>query len=98
MAKRGVALFLLLFLGITFFLLKEISGSEEGQEELKKPKESGEKIVSSPKDIREKISVYVFMGWMWLSIFILIYILRQKISEADRILRLKYFKGNKDNS
>jgi len=48
-----------------------------------------EEITASPKDIKEKVSIYVFVGWMWLSIFTLIYFLKQKIKEEDRIFSYK---------
>ena len=55
-----------------------------------------EVIVPAPKDIKEAIGIYVFIGWMWLSIFVLIYVLRQKIKEVDRIYRLKFFSSDKN--
>jgi hypothetical protein len=58
--------------------------------------ETQEVIRPAPKDIKEAIGIYVFLGWMWLSIFILIYILRHKIKEVDRIYRLKFFSSDKD--
>jgi hypothetical protein len=55
-----------------------------------------ELIVPAPKDIKEAIAIYVFLGWMWLSIFVLVYILRQKIKELDRIYKLKFFSSHKN--
>lgn len=57
--------------------------------------ETQEKIVPSPKNIKEAVGIYVFLGWMWLSIFVLIYILIQKVKEVDRIYRLKFFSSKK---
>jgi len=62
------------------------SVTEEAQEEIK----------PAPKDIKEAIGIYVFLGWIWISIFVLIFILRQKIKETDRIYRLKFFSSDKD--
>lgn len=50
-----------------------------------------EEIHAGPKDIKEEIGTYVFLGWLWLSIFVLIYLLRQKIRESDRLHSYKYF-------
>ncbi|MBN1223560.1 MAG: hypothetical protein JXB23_09940 [Candidatus Aminicenantes bacterium] len=48
-------------------------------------------IVPAPKDIKEATAIYVFLGWMWLSILVLIYFLRLKVKETDRIHELKFF-------
>jgi hypothetical protein len=58
--------------------------------------EAHEEIKPAPKDIKEAIGIYVFLGWIWVSIFVLIYILLQKIKETDRIYRLKYFSPDKN--
>ena len=50
-----------------------------------------EKIVPGPKNIKESAAVYVFLGWLWVSIGILIYVLRLKIKEADRLHAVKFF-------
>lgn len=54
-----------------------------------------EEIKPAPKDIKEAVGIYVFLGWIWISIFVLVFILRQKIRETDRIYRLKYFSSDK---
>ena len=48
------------------------------------------KIIPSPENTQEAAGIYVFLGWVWLSIFILIYILRLKVREADRLYRLGF--------
>jgi hypothetical protein len=58
--------------------------------------ETEEEIKPAPKDIKEAVGIYVFLGWIWLSIFVLIFILRQKIKETDRIYRLKFFSPHKN--
>jgi len=50
-----------------------------------------EEILSGPQDIRERIAIAVFLGWMWLSILVLIYILSLKIKESDRLNNFAYF-------
>jgi len=54
------------------------------------------KIIPSPKDIKERTAIYVFIGWMWLSITVLIFILRAKIKETDRLYHLRFFSQKKE--
>jgi len=54
-----------------------------------------EKIFAAPQNIKERTAIYVFVGWLWAAIFILIYILRLEIKEADRLLDLKYYRDEK---
>lgn len=53
---------------------------EESQEEAQP------EIIFRPKfkNIKEEIGVYVFLGWLWLIIAVLLYVLNQQIKEADR--------------
>ena len=50
-----------------------------------------EEIHAGPKDIKEEVGIFVFLGWLWFSIFVMIYLLRQKIRESDRLHSYKYF-------
>jgi len=50
-----------------------------------------EEIHAGPKDIKEEVGIFVFLGWLWLSIFVMIYLLRQKVRETDRLHSYKYF-------
>lgn len=50
-----------------------------------------EKIVAGPRNIKEKTAIYVFLGWLWVSIGVCVYILRLKIKEADRLHNMKFF-------
>jgi quinol-cytochrome oxidoreductase complex cytochrome b subunit len=54
-----------------------------------------ESVVPSPANIKESTAIYVFVGWMWLAIGVLIYLLRQKIREADRLHFSRYFNPDK---
>ena len=63
-----------------------------GPQEEQKP----EKIEAGPQDIKQKTGIYVFVAWMWVSVFVLIYFLRLKIKEADRLYRLRFFSSKKD--
>lgn len=55
----------------------------------------GERIVPAAKDIRESTGIWVFLGWIWLSILGIVYFLRLKIREADRLFRMKFFSSPK---
>lgn len=70
--------------------------SEKSPEPQTETEDTQEVIKPAPKDIKEAIGIYVFLGWMWLSIFVLIYILHHKIKEVDRIYRLKFFSSDKN--
>jgi len=50
-----------------------------------------DKVVAAPQNIRESSRIYVFVGWMWVSIAVLIYFLRLKIQEADRLYAARFF-------
>lgn len=54
-----------------------------------------DKIIAGPKNIKEKTAVYFFLGWMWVAIGVLIYILRLKIKEVDRLHALEFFTPHK---
>lgn len=69
---------------------------EEPQTDTARSEEEFEKIVASPQNIKEETGIFVFVGWMWLSIFVLVFFLRLKIREADRLFRLKFFSGEKE--
>ncbi len=48
-------------------------------------------IIGAPNNITEHIAIYVFLGWLWLSILVLIYLLRLKIKECDRLDNFAYY-------
>ncbi|MFC2158218.1 hypothetical protein ACFLT9_10315 [Acidobacteriota bacterium] len=55
------------------------------------------KQIPGPKSQQESIGLYVFLGWIWVAIIVLIYFLRLKIIEADRLLDLNYYKDAGEN-
>ena len=55
-----------------------------------------ETIVPGPTDIKQATAIYVFLGWIWLSIGILIFFLRLKIKEVDRLHGLGFFTKDKN--
>lgn len=67
----------------------------EEQKETIQAKEEPEKIISAPKNIKESTAIYVFVVWMWVAILVLIYVVRQKIKEIDRLFLVKFFSAKK---
>jgi hypothetical protein len=59
-------------------------------------KEEPEKIVGATRDVKQKMGIWVFVGWMWISVAVLIFFLRLKIKEADRLYSLRFFSAKKD--
>jgi len=49
-------------------------------------------------DLREKTAVIVFLAWLWIIVGILVWLLRMKIREADRVHALKFYPEPKDAS
>lgn len=56
----------------------------EKQETQKSKAQDEETIKPEFKNIKEKISVYAFLAWLWLVIGVLLYILNEQIKEAER--------------
>lgn len=54
-----------------------------------------ESVVPGPGNIQESTGIYVFIGWLWLSLGVLVYLLRLKIREADRLRDSRYFDPEK---
>jgi hypothetical protein len=57
----------------------------------KAPEKRTETIVPAFSGIKEQTAVYVFYGWLWLSIVVLIYFLRLWVRESDRVYHAKYY-------
>ena len=93
-----MGMFLLAMLFLSFFILEfnfAQQVTQEEQEEIIQAKHDQEKIIPSPQNIKESTSIYVFVAWMWIAIFVLIYILRLKIKEVDRLLKLRFLSAKK---
>ena len=43
---------------------------------------------AAPRPARERMAVYVLLAWVWLSIAVLLGLLRLRVREADRIFRM----------
>jgi hypothetical protein len=58
-------------------------------------KQEPEKIVGAPQDAKQKTGIWVFVVWMWISVFVIIYFLRLKIKEVDSLYRLRFYTPKK---
>ena len=91
MRKKGS--FFALFLLIVFCLASLVLKYDYAQQSTPQAKDQAhqadiekepEKIIPSPKNIKESTAIYVFLVWTWIGIFVLIYILRLKIKEVGK--------------
>jgi hypothetical protein len=73
--------------------LQEVSPPVKSVEVQAKPQQG--KIVAGPRNIKERTAVYVFLGWMWGSVAVLVYFLTLKIKEADRLYSSRFFSPSK---
>ena len=48
----------------------------------------GQETPAAPRPARERMAVYVLLAWVWLSIAVLLWLLRLRVREADRIFRM----------
>lgn len=63
---------------------------------LQQQEEAAEKIIHpGPDTIKEKTGITVFLIWIWIIIFVLVYILRKKVTQADRMHKLSYYDSPK---
>jgi len=89
-------LVLLLLISVLFWATWLVAQKAVSEQESNLKKATEEKTVTpSPKSIKEKTAIFVFIGWMWLSIVVLIFILRAKIREVDRLNLIKFFPDQK---
>jgi hypothetical protein len=101
MKRIGVSLFAIFMLTFSFSLGQtEVKSGQEApsfqQRQEDRVADEVEVIVPAPSDIKQAVSIYVFLGWIWLSIGILFFLLRQKIKEVDRLHKLGFFSKDKD--
>lgn len=91
-------LILFVFLACSFFLSASSLAQQAtppAKAQAAQAKAQPEKIVAAFQNIKESSRTYVFLGWMWVSIGVLIYFLRLKIKEADRLYEVKFFSRDK---
>jgi len=101
MKRIAVSLFAIFMLAFVFSIGQaavifgqEAPSLQRGQED--RVEDAVEVIVPAPTDIKQTTAIYVFLGWIWLSIVILIFFLRLKIKEVDRLYELGFFTKDKD--
>jgi Na+/H+ antiporter NhaC len=96
--KRFMGVFLLFIFFLSFFILEfnfAQQVTQDVQEEITQVENTQEKIIPSPQNIKEQTGIYVFLAWMWIAIVVLIYILRLKIREVDRLHKLRFLSSKK---
>ncbi len=67
----------------------------EEKNEIIQEGETQDRITPGPQNIKESAGIFVFVAWMWLAIFVLVYILRLKVKEVDRLLEIRYLSEKK---
>lgn len=87
-------LFLILWLGTSICPAEQ--PVDQVQTVTPEEKEEPEKIIGAPQDIKQRTGILVFVIWMWISVFVLIYFLRLKIKEADRLYRFRFYSVKKN--
>ncbi len=89
-------LFLLLLAWISSpFCLAQLDAKPAVTKDLQ-DKDKPEKIVAAPRDAREKTGIWVFAVWMWISVFVIVFFLRLKIKEVDRLYGLRFYSTRKN--
>jgi len=48
----------------------------------------GQETSAAPRPVKERMAVYVLLAWVWLSIIVLLGLLRMRVREADRVHRM----------
>jgi hypothetical protein len=95
---KKIACLILLALGVSAFFTLAAAAQQQPPKEKNaalQTQAQPEKIIPAAKNIRERTAIYVFVAWLWAAIFILIYIVRLEIKEADRLLDLKFYRDEK---
>lgn len=87
-----IALALLLSQASSVFAQQALPSAKSQQPQVKA---EPEKIIPSPQNIKESTAIVVFLVWMWISIAVLIYFLRLKIKEVDRLYTSRFFSPDK---
>jgi hypothetical protein len=85
-AAAAPAVLILLSLALIGGLYAQQPGEASPQVEAE-----GGKIRPAPKNITEQVEICVFLAWIWGMILLLIFVLRHKIKEMDRLYEIRYF-------
>jgi hypothetical protein len=90
--RRILAAFGLLFLMVIVAGLPPRAGAraQEARQTSVKPDAAAAGIENpaASRPVRERMAVDVIVGWVWISIAVLLWILRLRIREADRVSRM----------
>ena len=94
--KKWIALFILIVFLHSFVLIIIDFAQQVEQEKIGTiQEEASEKIIPGPQSIKESMGLYVFIAWLWLAILVLVYFLRLKIKEEDRLLEIRFLSEKK---
>jgi len=101
--RRNALAFLLLLVALFWTIAPSLAAGQF--QDAPKPKAQTQATKSeqvtihpSPKNIRERTAIFVFLAWLWLSIGILIYFLRLKIKEVDRMFHYRYYPDSENTT
>ena len=88
--RRAIAVLGIFLLGSLLTAgLTEARAQEAPQASLKTAApEPGQEKPAGPRPPRERMAVYVILAWVWLSIAVLLGLLRLRVREADRVYRM----------
>lgn len=81
-------------LAVLFLMVSALFGglmAQEPEQGIPQVEDAGGKIHPGPKNVTEKVEICVFLAWVWGVIFLLIFVLRHKVKEMDRLYEIKYF-------
>lgn len=92
----GIFLFLLFWAWISIPYCPAQQVPENAVTTDSQEKAEPDKIVGTPQDAKQQMGIWVFVGWMWISVIVLIWVLRLKIKEVDRLYGLRFFSAKKD--
>ena len=88
----ALSCFLLLF---NPFIYAQEQQDKPAETEIQDLNENTNAAKPGQKNIKDKIALYVFLAWVWITIFVSIYFLRLKIIEVDRLFGYGYFQNSK---
>jgi hypothetical protein len=105
--KRNLSAALVLLLALAVVLPAVLSAQQAPQtnaaqaapaKPAAKTKAPAEPVTIHPaySSLKEKTAVLVFLAWLWVIVGILVWLLRMKIREADRVHGLKFYPAAKD--
>jgi len=86
--------FILLSLSLLLFLLSPaVYGDQAKSTAIEKQSLNNEPASAKPgpKNTKDKVALYVFLVWTWLTIAVCMYYFRQKSKEADRLHEYGFF-------